>query len=351
MLSPYINAIQSYKSTYIADDFKFHPVTSSANEIQAQIIKAEDPALKFINLIEEGSVKKAWEEQKKIPSATWLGELVDRIMGWGKYYNEITENSPPQLKRDIHADDIKKGCEIAARPIPFFKNDNFYFISVFSQNILTSLENEKHNNGSCSYNKPESYFAWLRFFYVKNKHTYIFETEDECQSLTTCMYLASRECSTNCFPCISAEGKQLTEESNTDIYPCYNCINFEISSPVIQNLMYTLTVANHQKHVNVWKANQTLQIFTRIIKECEEKETAKYDKVRKIRKEELELRVKLATAGVLGLSLAAMGGYIAKRYFDYTHKINEFKSKDIQVGYEKNKLSWLGSKIFCNNGD
>ena len=150
------------------------------------------------------------------------------------------------------------------------------------------------------------------------------------------MYNASLECSPHCFPCISAEGKRLTEQ--TDDFQ--GLLKLEFNSPTIQNLVYQLTVSNTPWPVNYWKANQTLQVFSRIVKECEETEMAKYNEMRKNKREEFEFRVNLETGAVLVLGITVMLGYAGKRYFDYTNAC-----------HNTNTLSWLGSRCNCGIGN
>ena len=77
--------------------------------IQAQMLKTNDPVLEVVHRIEDGTVKRFWEEQAKIPSTTWLGDLVDRIFGWGRFHEsnqpaKTTDNAtqvPENSKRSV----------------------------------------------------------------------------------------------------------------------------------------------------------------------------------------------------------------------------------------------------------
>ena len=67
----------------------YNPFSKNSNldPITGQIIKTQDAALELMRQIENGTAGRMWEEQKKIPSATWLGDILDWFMGWGKYYS------------------------------------------------------------------------------------------------------------------------------------------------------------------------------------------------------------------------------------------------------------------------
>jgi hypothetical protein len=58
---------------------------------QMAALRSADARLHMLHFVETGKAAQFWNRSKQRPSATWLGDYVDRFFGWGQYYKTDAE--------------------------------------------------------------------------------------------------------------------------------------------------------------------------------------------------------------------------------------------------------------------
>lgn len=287
----YLQAISSYLPKNIAANFNYQSSTSSADDIQSQILKSDDPALKFVRLIEDGSFNRTWEQQKKIPAATWPQDIIDRICGWGRFYfcpeTSKTENTE---KRSLPES-------------PKFYCDSKGSYGGIQATFPTALKTEKYTN-SCLYINPTNYKINIHALrgHISSNSLY-------CR-IETCVNKKLLSCQPNCFPCINASGKELTEKvegyfSNSH----YN----EKKSELVHKLIWSWMIwSENYSPLLVWKVEQVDNLVKEIFHDCESLEA----------QESLNNRIVMVVSG-LGL----VGIYALKRVFNYLDHHKKVRDK------------------------
>jgi hypothetical protein len=231
--------------------YNYAPENSRLDPITAQILKTQNPALEVMKQFENGAVQRMWEEQKKLPSATWLGNLMDWYLGWGIYYYRHTENIEKTQEKTQR--DLLEYNEVNEKPCPDYAH-NLPPAAHF--NISASLDVYKYPNNSCSFIDSVEYHVKLITY---NRHA---SDEIFCR-VVSCVQKRFNSCQPACLPCINATGEERTNFLN-------DTEDYNIFQSKIDPRIYWLVTVNADDNLNRWKMNQNYQLFNPWVSECED---------------------------------------------------------------------------------
>ena len=119
------NALQAYQN------YNYAPLNSKLDPITEQIINTQDAALEAMKLIQNGAAKRMWEEQKKYPSVTWVGDLVPAVR-MGNYRSAEDNTSRALLEKEDPSD---PSCNYDPHRNPAIDRFNNITTSLESRNI------------------------------------------------------------------------------------------------------------------------------------------------------------------------------------------------------------------------
>lgn len=226
------------------------PKDSSLDPITSQILKTQDAALEVMHLFENGTATRMWETQKKLPSATWLGNLVDWFLGWGKYHPESEKNEGVisergQKRANIHCPNINE------------TNGN-----IIRDYINTSYEMHNDPNNSCWQQDPKLY--WTEFYQIIFKPV---DSEDIICRIANCIRERLLACYPNCLPCQNATDLEREDLLNT------SSSNYYFKSDFDPDLwwVYLIQTRNRDNYprLNAWKLAQIHKLFDATRQDCE----------------------------------------------------------------------------------
>jgi hypothetical protein len=243
LANPQISAIQNYN---------FTPSGSRLDSITEQILKTEDAALEVMKLIENGSVKRMWVEQKKLPSATWLGDRVDWLLGWGQYHPESEKkaltSAEPKPKRAL----LDYRCP----------NTNDTNSEIVRDYLNTSYEVQTYPNGSCSQLDPVVY--WTEIFQIIFRPV---SADDVICRIADCMRTRLQACYPTCLPCLNATDM----EKNITVNTTQVLLWFKSDFDEDQSWVYLIQTSyrDNYPNLNAWKLDQILTLFNSTRKDCQ----------------------------------------------------------------------------------
>lgn len=216
--------------------------------ITAQIMKNEDAALKLMHLIENGNAGFAWNEEKKIPAVTWLGDCMDRLFGWGQYYKHNTEITSEIARKALNLQ--KSNAAINANC-----SNDFYVVGI---NVSTAFDVRSYPNGTCEFMNPEDYVGrvWeVSYNSPKNYDKLI------CY-LRSCVKEALIQCAPTCLPCKEANSSERKNYSN------YYEEFLRFDSQCVPNMTWALMVHGNEP-LNIWKSQNFMDFMKNTIHSCE----------------------------------------------------------------------------------
>jgi hypothetical protein len=212
-----------------------HP--SRLDPITSQIVKTQDAALEVMLQIESGAAAKFWEAQKKLPSVTWLGNLVDRVFGWGKYYLSTGKIATSR--------DLLENEDLNEQPCTY---DPPRAPAIARFNITTSLDVQKYPNNSCFFIDPIGYRVRLQA-YMPNPPDNIV-----CK-VVGCVIERLNLCQPACLPCLNATDQERIDTLNTTY-------SYTIFSAKWLVQIYA------DSDLNAWKTDQIYLLFNETLQEC-----------------------------------------------------------------------------------
>ncbi len=216
--------------------------TKRLDPLTEQLVKTQDAALEVMHLIETGAVSKFWEEQKKVPSVSWLGNFIDKLMGWGTYFP--TKHNKEAASRGLLSEASEEDpnyCDPLTSPI----------------NMTTSFDVQKFSNASCVFFNPMDYESIL---YASGP--LVPDPNLLACKINRCIRAALLSCKPNCLPCINATDQERSDWLNT------TRIGYPWRSRYVPNLNWLGEVKAKEK-LNKWKTQQIFDFFENVIKECD----------------------------------------------------------------------------------
>jgi hypothetical protein len=147
-------ALQAYQS------YNYAPVNPKLDPITEQILNTHDAALEVMQQIESGATARFWESQKTIPSVTWLGDVVDRLFGWGRYAQETESALPTQRKALANEQEDVCSKEHTSSLNGAQKNSE-HERGVVWDTLYTSFEVQNYPNGSCALINSDEYYFFV----------------------------------------------------------------------------------------------------------------------------------------------------------------------------------------------
>lgn len=234
-------ALQAYQNYYYA------PVNPKLDPITEQILNTQDAALKVMQQIESGATARFWEAQKKLPSATWLGDLMDWFLGWGKY-NERSVGSV--TKREVLAKE-QYSVDICGQ------TDRRFFLDYVNGDISTSFETHNNSNNSCSLIQPVPYQISVSQWIYRN----ISGPNDIACRIRNC-FKDRMACLPFCWPCVNATDAQKNNFSD-DIWDEYT-FDWNLDN----RITWDFFVVGKTK-LNLWKIDIIFQLLNSTLTECE----------------------------------------------------------------------------------
>ena len=183
---------------------------------------------------------------KKEPSATWLGNLLDRFLGWGNYYP--TGARVATVSRTLFENSDKNEQEGCEEP---------WHMTV-EVNVTTSFEVQTYANHTCTFLKPEDYLGKIFKWGNNVPNGY----EDMLCHIEECIKDNLKYCQPTCLPCQNA-----TEQERSKFYNGSFVASIG-GSKVVPNLLWYMEVYSKQM-ANIWKTEQVLDVLFDTIKECE----------------------------------------------------------------------------------
>ena len=248
-MSLYISSLNPVPFVHQASQLvqTYHPVSSdsSLDPITAQIVKSHDAALEVMQQIENGAAARFWEAQKKLPSATWLGNLIDWFLGWGKYHPE-SEMAEPRQKRALMSYDCP----------------NIPYGDIVRAYINTSYEIQKYPNNSCLRLDPQNY--WTQFYPIIVKPV---GSDDVICRIAACIKERLYACYPDCLPCQNATETEKNDMLNTtsDLFWLSTFDKDLMWVYLVQTSIYT----PNRTTLNAWKLNQIYKLFNSTRLDCE----------------------------------------------------------------------------------
>jgi hypothetical protein len=234
-------ALQAYQS------YNYAPVNSKLDPITKQILNTHDAALEVMHQIESGATARFWEAQKKLPSATWLGDLMDWFLGWGKYHPD-SEKKVAGQKRAI----MSYECP----------NVNHTNGDIVRDYINTSFEMHKYPNNSCL--QLDSKLYWTQFYMI------IFRpvgAEDPICRIADCIKERLEACYPTCLPCQNATEDEKDDMLNTTSSNYYFTADFD------EHLWWVYLIQRSYRYknttLNAWKLEQIHKLFNATRVDCE----------------------------------------------------------------------------------
>ncbi len=243
-----MNALNLNKPA-VGEHYNFKPSDTHLDSITSQITKTQDAALQVMELMENGRAAKFWEAQKQMPAATWLGNLMDRLMGWGKYYPERSENEGAQ-----------KRAEGRPHECPYLNNTNFDIVRDY---LNTSYAVHSHPNQTCSLQEPVPY--WIEMFQIIFRPV---NAEDAICRIAYCIKDRFDACYPSCWPCQNATESEIKNMLNTTS----NLTVLESAFDYNLNWVYLVQTSYRSPNrtmLNQWKLTQIHKIFDDTRISCE----------------------------------------------------------------------------------
>lgn len=231
--------IQAYQN------YNYAPVNSKLDPITEQIINTQDSALEVMKLIENGAAKRMWETQKKMPSVTWVGNFIDRLFGWGKYYRSTEKIDTSR--------DLLENEELSEEPCTY---DPHRGPAIARFNITASLGVQKFPNSSCSFIDPIDYHVKVTSFFPYPPDYIVCKVVD-------CVRERFNLCQPACLPCINATDQERIDTlNNTHDYALF-------ASKIDTGKLWLLNVYA-DSNLNAWKTDQIFKLFETTVGECED---------------------------------------------------------------------------------
>lgn len=245
---PPTHLLSAYKEGLIGLPSK--PVPKNIDPVSSQIaLHTDDPVLKVVSLYEKGVISRWWTEQKQEPSVTWLGNLVDKWMGWGNYA-PATEKTTT-LTRALFENDDEKLSDDCLK--------TYRLIS--DANISTSFEDLKFPNQSCQLLNAVDYRAVI-FRDVDPAPTN--EADKICQ-FDACIKNRFTACLPNCLPCENA-----TEAERSEFYNGSFAILYFSNCKYIPGYRWNVEIYSSVPKANIWQSHRVLNLSLDIFKQCED---------------------------------------------------------------------------------
>ena len=202
-----------------------------------------------------GAASRMWEAQKKIPSATWLGNMMDWLMGWGKYH---LETEP----KDGGSSEAGQKRMISFAVCPQFDSTYGRIIHNYTN---TSYEALISPNGGCAPLDPVPY--WTEIFQIIWRD--ISGADDVICRIGDCIKTHLSACYPNCLPCQNATDaeKNMTLDDVGSVLPIDSDFDKDLAWVYIVQTKY---YPNHTRALlNAWKLNQTYNLFNSVRQNCE----------------------------------------------------------------------------------
>jgi hypothetical protein len=231
-------------------NYNFVPPITKLDPITSKITKTYDAALAVMHQIESRAVARFWEGQKKQPSATWLGDLMDWFLGWGKHH---PENKP---KEEITSEMVKRAM------LKDYRCPNSSGAIVHDY-LNTSYDVQTYPNQNCIQLNQELY--WTEFFQLIWKPV---GSEDPICRIADCIKESLKACYPICLPCRNATD----EEKNNLLNYTSDLLWFKSTFDEDLGWVYLVETNYHspnRSNLNLWKLTQIYKLFNTTRLACE----------------------------------------------------------------------------------
>ena len=237
----------------------YHLATSdsSLDPITSQILKTKDAALEVMHRFENGAANRFWEEQKKWPSVTWLGDLVDRFLGWGRYHPE-NEHKESTAREAGHRREEKRRSFISNES---GQEANCTTLQTAEMNITTSFDALKYPNNSCVYLSPDEYFVGVYKWLARDPKG----PDDIICRVDRCVREFLQSCQPMCLPCSGATD----QEKNATLNLTYSEIYFPARVEELQFSLLWEVAVRYKDNLNIWKYDQIVNLVNSTLLKCE----------------------------------------------------------------------------------
>ena len=242
-----LNAYSAQSNVYALQYVRSGSANNKLDPIVEQIaVKTEDSVLKVVKLYESGAVARFWEAQKKEPAATWLGNLLDRFLGWGNYYPPAEKAAAISRSLFENSDENEpKGCNETWR-------------ETATVNVTTAFDVQTYPNHTCAFVNLEEYIGsiWKNAHYVPKGY------EDIMCRIEECIKDNLEYCQPNCLPCQNATETERSKFWNG------SWVVTTGGGKHIYGLLWYLDV-QCKEDCNKWKTHQVFDMLFNTAWDCE----------------------------------------------------------------------------------